>query len=354
LVQFVKDRLHSFDIILISDYGKGLLSETLVQQIIQVAKEAKKPVIVDPQGLNFKKYAQATAITPNKREASLAAGIEIGDDASLTAAGQKLLHEIPVQQVVMTCGKEGMVLFEDGKKPHWMGAKVRQVFDVSGAGDTVLAVLGLGLASGISFRLAASLANVAAGIVVGKVGTATVSREELQRAIESSLDALSAKQKTLPDLIPIAQRLSAEGKTIVMTNGCFDLLHVGHIQLLSASKKMGDVLIVAIDDDESVRALKGQGRPIIAAQERVRIISALDCVDYVTLFSTKELESLIEAIRPNILTKGSNYTTETVMGRQMVERFGGRVALLPITEPVSSTKIIDQIKGSRSEGKKKP
>jgi D-beta-D-heptose 7-phosphate kinase/D-beta-D-heptose 1-phosphate adenosyltransferase len=353
LVQFVKYRLHSFDIILISDYGKGLLSETLVQQIIHVAKEDKKPVIVDPQGLNFKKYAQATAITPNKREASLAAGIEIVDDASLTTAGQKLLHEIPVQQVVMTCGKEGMVLFEDGKKPHWIGAKVRQVFDVSGAGDTVLAVLGLGLASGISFQLAASLANVAAGIVVGKVGTATVSREELQRAIEPSLDALPAKQKTLPDLIPIAQRLSAEGKTIVMTNGCFDLLHVGHIQLLSASKRMGDVLIVAIDDDESVRALKGQGRPIIAAQERVRIISALDCVDYVTLFSTKGLESLIEAIRPNILTKGSNYTTETVIGRQVVERFGGRVALLPITEPVSSTKIIDQIKGGRSGGEKK-
>jgi D-beta-D-heptose 7-phosphate kinase/D-beta-D-heptose 1-phosphate adenosyltransferase len=217
----------------------------------------------------------------------------------------------------------------------------------------VLAVLGLGLASGLSFRDAAALANVAAGIVVGKVGTATVSREELQRAIEPSLDAWSAKQKTLPDLIPIAQRLSAEGKTIVMTNGCFDLLHVGHIQLLSASKKMGDVLIVAIDDDESVRALKGKGRPIIAAQERVRIISALDCVDYVTLFSTKELEGLIEAIRPNILTKGSNYSTETVIGRQMVERFGGRVALLPITEPVSSTKIIDQIKGNRSEDKKK-
>ena len=353
LVEFVTDGLHSFDIILISDYGKGLLSETLVQQIIHVANEDKKPVIVDPQGLNFKKYAGATAITPNKREASLAAGVEIVDDASLMVAGQKLLHETRVQQVLMTCGKHGMVLFEDGNKPHRIAAEVRQVFDVSGAGDTVLAVLGLGLASGLSFRDAAALANVAAGIVVGKVGTATVSREELQGAIEPSLDAWSAKQKTLPDLIPIAQRLSAEGKTIVMTNGCFDLLHVGHIQLLSASKKMGDVLIVAIDDDESVRALKGKGRPIIAAQERVRIISALDCVDYVTLFSTKELEGLIEAIRPNILTKGSNYSTETVIGRQMVERFGGRVALLPITEPVSSTKIIDQIKGNRSEDKEK-
>jgi len=353
LAEFVTDRIHSFDVILISDYGKGLLSETVLRQVIQVARENKKPMIIDPKGLNFKKYAEATAITPNKREASLAAGVEIVDDASLMVAGQKLLHEIRVQQVLMTCGKHGMVLFEDGKKPHWITAEVRQVFDVSGAGDTVLAVLGLGLASGLSFRHAAALANVAAGIVVGKVGTATVSREELQRAIEPSLDAWSAKQKTLPDLIPIAQRLGAEGKTIVMTNGCFDLLHVGHIQLLSASKKMGDVLIVAIDDDESVRALKGTDRPIVAAQERVRIISALDCVDYVTLFSTKELEGLIEAIRPNILTKGSNYSTDTVIGRQMVEKFGGRVALLPITESVSSTKIIDQIKGNRSGDKKK-
>jgi D-beta-D-heptose 7-phosphate kinase/D-beta-D-heptose 1-phosphate adenosyltransferase len=353
LAQFVKDRIHSFDVILISDYGKGLLSERLVREIIHVARENKKPIIIDPKGLNFKKYAEATAITPNKREASLAAGIEIVDNASLAVVGQTLLHEIPVQRVLVTCGKDGMVLFESDKKPYWIAAEIRQVFDVSGAGDTVLAVLGLGLASGLSFRHAASLANVAAGIVVGKVGTATVSREELQRAIAPSVDALSAKQKTLSDLISISERLRAEGKTIVMTNGCFDLLHVGHIQLLSASKTMGDILIVAVDDDASVRTLKGQGRPIISAQERVRIISALDCVDYVTLFSTKELESLIDAIRPNILTKGSNYTTQTVIGRQMVERFGGRVALLPITEPVSSTKIIDQIKGDRSEGKKR-
>jgi D-beta-D-heptose 7-phosphate kinase/D-beta-D-heptose 1-phosphate adenosyltransferase len=202
----------------------------------------------------------------------------------------------------------------------------------------------LGLASGAAFRQAAVLANVAAGIVVGKVGTATVSREELQRALEPSVGRLAAKQKKLSDLVPIVERLRAEGKTIVMTNGCFDLLHVGHIQLLSASKKMGDVLIVAIDDDGSVKALKGEERPIIGAQERLGIISALDCVDYVTLFSTEELEHVIEAIRPDVLTKGSNYTTETVLGREVVERSGGRVELIPITEAVSSTRIINEIK----------
>jgi D-beta-D-heptose 7-phosphate kinase/D-beta-D-heptose 1-phosphate adenosyltransferase len=344
LVQFVKERIHSFDVILLSDYGKGLLTKILLQQVIDVARENNKTIVVDPKGLNFKKYAGATAITPNKGEASLAAGIEIVDDVSLVAAGRKLLHDIPVQKVLMTCGKEGMVLFEDGKEPYRIATEARQVFDVSGAGDTVLAILGLGLAAGASFRQAAALANVAAGIVVGKVGTATVSREELQRALEPTLAGLAAKQKTLSDLIPIAERLRAEGKSIVMTNGCFDLLHIGHIKLLSASKKMGDVLIVAIDDDESVKALKGEKRPIIGAQERLRIISALDSVDYVTLFSTKELEHVIEAVQPDILTKGSNYTTETVLGREIVERSGGRVVLIPITEAVSSTRIINQIK----------
>ena len=344
LVQFIKERIDDFDVVLLSDYGKGLFTEILLRQLIDAAKQHKKAIIVDPKGLNFKKYAGATAITPNKREASLAAGTEIVDDVSLIAAGRRLLQDIPVQKVLMSCGKEDMVLFEHEKEPYRIYTEARQVFDVSGAGDTVLAVLGLGLASGAAFRQAAALANVAAGIVVGKVGTATVSREELQKALEPSVRALAAKQKTMADLVPIVERLRAEGKTIVMTNGCFDLLHVGHIQLLSASKKMGDVLIVAIDDDGSVKALKGEERPIIGAQERLGIISALDCVDYVTLFSTEELEHVIEAVQPDVLTKGSNYTTETVLGREVVERSGGRVELIPITEAVSSTRIINEIK----------
>jgi len=344
LVRFVENHIHKFDILLFSDYGKGLLSEAFLQQVIGVANKSGKPVIVDPKGLSFKKYTGATAITPNKREASLAVGIEIFDDESLTAAGEKLPSEISVQNVLITCGKDGMILFEAGKRPYWIEAEVRQVFDVSGAGDTVLAVLGLGIASGMSFREAAALANIAAGIVVGKVGTATVSREELQAALGPPVAASAAKEKSMSDLGLLAERLRGEGKTIVMTNGCFDLLHVGHIRFLSASKEMGDVLIVAIDDDDSVRMVKGKDRPVISAEQRVGIISALDCVDYVTLFSTNELEGLIETIRPDVLTKGSNYTTGTVSGRELVERFGGRIALIQITEPVSSTQIINQIK----------
>jgi len=344
LAQFVRDRIDEFDIVLLSDYGKGLLTDTLLRQVIDEAGKKARPVIVDPKGLNFKKYAGAALLTPNKKEASLATGIEMVDHESLMAAGKALLREIPTQQVLITCGKDGMVLFENGKVPHRIAAHVRQVFDVSGAGDTVLAVLGLALASGASLQQAAALANVAAGVVVGKVGTASVSAEELVKALSPSAEALANKYKSVSELTALADRLRAEGKTIVMTNGCFDLLHVGHVKLLSASKKMGDVLIVAIDDDDSVQILKGKGRPIIGAQERLGIISALDCVDHVTLFSTNDLESLIEAVRPDILTKGSNYTTETVLGREIVERYKGRVVLVQITEPVSSTQIINQIK----------
>jgi D-beta-D-heptose 7-phosphate kinase/D-beta-D-heptose 1-phosphate adenosyltransferase len=344
ITDFVKDRIDSLDLVLISDYGKGLFSDRLLRQIIEVAGTNGKPIIADPKGLDFKKYAGATAITPNKKEASLAAGIEIVDDESLEAAGWKLLEETGVEKVLMTCGKDDMVLFENGRKSYRISAEARQVFDVSGAGDTVLAVLGLGLASGGSFRQAATLANVAGRIVVGKVGTATVSIEELRKAFETSGDALAAKHKTLSDLALIVEQLRAEGKTIVLTNGCFDLLHVGHIKLFAASKQKGDVLIVAIDDDDSVSALKGEGRPIISEQERVRIISAMDSVDYVTVFSTKDLESLIEAIRPDVLTKGSNYSDKPVLGREIVEKLGGKVALVPMKEAVSSSQVIDQIK----------
>ena len=350
ITRFIEDNIAHVDVVLISDYGKGLITKRLLSGVISAAQNHKKVTIADPKGLDFSKYSGVSLLTPNKKEAALASGIEIVDESTLLKAGNKILQTVGLDKLLITCGKDGMVLFEQGQEPYRISTEARQVFDVSGAGDTVLAVLGLGLASGGSFRQAAALANVAAGIVVGKVGTATVSRNELQSALEPAVGGLAAKQKTLPDLIAIAEHLRAEGKTVVMTNGCFDLLHVGHIKLLSASKEMGDVLIVAIDDDKSVKALKGENRPIIRAQERLRIISALDCTDYVTLFSSEELENIIEAIRPDILTKGSDYTTETVLGRQIVERSGGRVVLVPVTEVTSSTRMINQIKdGGRGQ-----
>ncbi|MGD2038334.1 MAG: D-glycero-beta-D-manno-heptose-7-phosphate kinase [Desulfobacterales bacterium] len=334
------------DLILVSDYSKGTVTRGLMTQLIAAAQKSNKLVIVDPKGRDFKKYAGASLITPNKKETALASGIEIVDDSSLAKAARRLIEKTAINKILVTCGKDGMVYFDQSKSPYRIHTQARQVFDVSGAGDTVLAVLGLGIAAGYSIREAVALANTAAGIVVGKVGTATVSQAELAAGLGQIPSPTLGKQKTLAELAIIARKLEKNGERVVLTNGCFDLLHVGHIKLLSASKQLGDVLIVALDDDESVNQLKGSGRPIINENERLRIISALDSVDHVIVFSSHELNDVIEAVRPAVLTKGSNYGTEAVRGREIVERYGGRVEIIPITENISSSRIINSIKSS--------
>ena len=347
LSRCITEIVPSVDVVLISDYGKGVVTPSLLSQAADAAKRHAKVIIADPKGLNFKKYTHVTVLTPNKKEAGAAAGIEIITDADLIAAGNKILRSVQIDSLLVTCGKDGMVLFERNEAPHKIGAEARQVFDVSGAGDTVLAVLGLSMASGASSKEGAALANTAAGIVVGKVGTTTVSPAELSAALYPHRDALPLKQKQLSDLPDLCRELKRQGKRIVLTNGCFDLLHAGHIQLFSASRQLGDVLVVAIDDDESVTKLKGPERPVLGAKERVRVLSALDSVDYVVVFSTGELETIIETLEPAVLTKGSNYTSDRVYGRERVERIGGRVVLIPIVEDTSSSRIIDSIKKSR-------
>jgi D-beta-D-heptose 7-phosphate kinase/D-beta-D-heptose 1-phosphate adenosyltransferase len=237
-----------------------------------------------------------------------------------------------------------MVLFEKGRMPREIRSEARQVFDVSGAGDTVIAVLGLALAAGADWLDAARLANAAAGIVVGKVGTATVSRKELALAVASAGTDRLDKLKDINELEALGAEIRRRGQRIVMTNGCFDFLHAGHLNLFSASRRLGDVLVVAIDDDDSVRAIKGPGRPVIGVRERVRTLCALDAVDYVVVFSGGDLERLIDRLRPDVLTKGGNYGLRDVVGRQRVEAHGGRVALIPITEGLSSRAVIENIR----------
>lgn len=346
IAKYLEEKIPDVDVVLISDYGKGLITEALMARLIAAAQKHKKITIADPKGLDFSKYSGVSLITPNKKEAALASGIEVVDEKTLIEAGNKILQRVGIDKLLITCGKDGMVLFDRNKAPYKIRAETRQVYDVSGAGDTVLAVFGLSVASGISFEDGAVLANTSAGIVVGKVGTATVSRQELSSALKH--DDISLKHKDLSELPVLIQDMKKKGKRLVMTNGCFDLLHAGHIMLFSASKKLGDVLIVAIDDDDSVRDLKGKGRPVISARERVRIISALDSVDYVVVFSSQELSKLIEIIRPDVLTKGSNYASEEVFGRELVEQLGGRVVLIPVTEKISSTRIINNIRNSET------
>jgi D-beta-D-heptose 7-phosphate kinase/D-beta-D-heptose 1-phosphate adenosyltransferase len=370
IVRIIENKMPDIDVVLISDYGKGLITESMLSQVIASAKKHKKMTIVDPKGLDFSKYSGVSLLTPNKKEAALASNMEIIDEPSLEKAADKILQNVDLDQLLITCGKDGMILFEKNQEPFKVKAEARQVFDVSGAGDTVLAVLGLAVASGISIKNSLAIANAAAGMVVGKAGTATVSKQELASALKivmgkvgtaasseqklasalkSDVHNLPAKYKRFSELPALIQDLKKKGKRLVLTNGCFDLLHAGHIMLFSASKHMGDILIVAIDDDESVKTLKGSGRPVINEKERVRIISALDAVDYVVVFSSPELKKLIEIIQPDVLTKGSNYTDKEVFGRQLIEKYGGRVALIPVTENISSTRIIDNIKSVRQE-----
>ncbi|MDF1593518.1 MAG: D-glycero-beta-D-manno-heptose-7-phosphate kinase [Desulfobacterales bacterium] len=332
------------DMVLISDYGKGVVTPALFSRIIEIARGLGKRTVADPKGIHFDKYNGVTLLTPNLKEAALAAGIEMITPATPIEAGERLLKTLKIENLLITCGKDGMVLFEKGEEPFQIRAEARQVFDVSGAGDTVLAVLGLALAAGASLRSAAGVANTAAGIVVGKVGTATVSPKELADAINPPDDAAARKHKSLSELAEIVGELQKQGKKIVLTNGCFDLLHAGHIRLFQASRQLGDVLIVALDDDASVKKLKGAGRPVLLAQERVRILSALDSIDYVVVFADAELPRLIESLRPDILTKGSNYEAAEVFGHDLVEKHGGRVALVKVTEEISSSRIIDAIK----------
>ena len=340
----VEKRVPGSDVVLISDYGKGVVTHELIRRICDSAQQHGKITIADPKGIVFSKYSGVSLLTPNKKEAGLAAAIDIHDEDTLHAAGKKLLDSLSIEKLLITCGKEGMVLFERGARPYRIPAKARQVYEVSGAGDTVVAVLGLAVATGSSIKDAAALANTAAGVVVGKVGTATLSPKELEVGMAPSGDHAVIKHKLMGELPVLVQELRKKGKKIVLTNGRFDLLHAGHVMLFSASKQLGDVLIVATDDDDSVRDLKGPGRPVIQARERVRILCAMDSVDYVVVFSSGQLEQLIRTVQPDVLTKGSKYETEEVAGRELMEKFGGRIALIPISEDTSSTRIINNIR----------
>ncbi len=346
ILERTKNVFDGIDAVLLSDYGKGVAVPEFCAELAHRARKAGKLAVADPKGRDFSKYAGFTLLTPNRAEALLAAGLEAADDPDLFKAGARLLATVTVEHVLVTCGAEGMVLFSRGEKPQAFPTRSRQVFDVSGAGDTAAAALTLALACGFSLPQAVEIANAAAGVVVGKIGTATVNREELAVELSEKADPAARKRKSLEALSVICADLRRQGKRLVFTNGCFDLLHAGHVRLLAASRALGDILIVAVDDDASVSALKGPGRPVIAVEQRARLLSALDSVDYVLVFATGELEAVIAALRPDVLTKGGDYEKKPVVGRPLVESWGGQVVLIPIEENVSSTRLIEKIRNS--------
>jgi D-beta-D-heptose 7-phosphate kinase/D-beta-D-heptose 1-phosphate adenosyltransferase len=336
--------LPSVDGIVCSDYRKGVCTRELLQPLFARARSAGRPIVVDPKVGDFTLYAGATVLTPNLAEVEQASGIQAHDEAALVRAAGLLLRQSQARVLLVTRGKDGMTLFQPAQTPAHIPAQAREVFDVTGAGDTAVAVFGMALLSGLSPLEAARLANVAAGIVVGKVGTAVVTPQELRLACRQGGIPEVEKIVPLDELVCALQDHRARGERLVFTNGCFDLLHVGHVQYLQQARRLGDRLIVALNDDASVRGLKGSGRPLIPVAQRAQLLAALACVDYVTWFGDPTPLELIKLIRPDVLVKGGDYTLDAVVGRPEVEAYGGVVRLIPAVEGVSTTTIINSIR----------
>jgi len=342
ILEYVKKVISALDVIYLSDYFKGLLTDRLLAEIFAIGRAAKVPVLVDPKGEDYRKYLGATLLTPNRKEAQQATGIVINDEASLIKAGRQLLDELDLEAVVLTRSEEGMTVFSDAGEIS-LPTVAREVYDVSGAGDTVLSLFGLGMAQKLPLECSAALANLGAGVVVGKVGTSTVSAQELLAAIGKLHHDSDAKIKSPALLESILAGEKQNGKSVVFTNGCFDLLHVGHVKYLQAARQLGDLLVLGLNSDDSIRRLKGSGRPLIDQDERAHILAALNCIDYVVIFDEDTPLELISLLRPNILVKGGDYTVEGVVGGELVESYGGRVELINFVDGKSTTNIINKI-----------
>lgn len=342
LIAYVRSAVGRSDIVIISDYGKGVITEVVAQGVINAAKAAGKKVLVDPKGKDYAKYRGAYLLTPNKKEASEATGILIKDGVSLNEALLVLKNTCELECSMITLSEDGIAI-HDGKMRRFPTV-AKEVYDVTGAGDTVIASLSFALASGYPIDEAAPFANHAAAVVVGKIGSATVTLDEID-TYESSLHQSASDQhiKTQSEIVSIAERLKNEGKKVVFTNGCFDILHVGHVKYLQEAKSYGDVLILGLNSDSSVRALKGPTRPVNTEFDRAYILAALESVDYVVIFSDETPHELIKSIRPDILVKGGDYEGKTVVGAE----FAKELRLVQFVDGKSTTATIERINNAK-------
>ncbi len=333
-------------IVILSDYAKGLLSETVCQDIIKQCKAQKIPVLVDPKGADYTKYVGATALTPNKKETAEACSTNI-NDADLITKAIALKNCIKLQFLAVTRGEEGITLIDDGlinNGVHHIAASAKQVFDVSGAGDTVIATLAAGLMHGLTSLEALTVANLAAGVVVGKVGTVPITQADLIEALQAEQGSEQAHK--ICDLVQLMAKVAiwkTQKQKIVFTNGCFDLLHAGHVTYLEAAKKRGDKLILGLNTDRSVSAIKGPSRPVVHENDRARVLAALESVDAVILFDEDTPLNIINAIKPNIIAKGSDYSADQVVGGREVQSWGGEIALIDLVEGRSTSNIIQKM-----------
>ncbi len=331
------------DGILCSDYQKGILTKKVLKTLIHRAQSHKKPVIVDPKNADFSLYKGVTVLTPNQKEVERSVPIKISSKQDLERGAEYLLSLTRAEALLVTRGKDGMILYRPKDKPVEIPTIAKEVYDVTGAGDTVISVFGMAAFYGFSLPESAWLSNMAASIVVGKLGTAVVTLNEISEYLQEEMLRTAHTVLELDELKKIVSLAKSTGKTIIFTNGCFDLIHGGHIEFLQKAKALGDLLIVGLNSDASVRAIKGEGRPIKNQGERANILSALKYVDYITLFDETTPETLIREIRPDVLVKGDDYALDEVVGREIVEGYGARVELLPIVKGLSTTKTVEKI-----------
>ncbi len=326
--------------LVLSDYGKGTLGE--VEALIELGRARGAPVVVDPKGTDFRRYAGATVVTPNLSEFEAVAG-RCASEEELVARSQALVGEMGLEAMLVTRGERGMTLIRPGSPELHLPAQAQEVFDVTGAGDTVVAILAAALAAGEGLADATALANLGAGLAVAKLGTAAVSGPELRRAAmeqqESGGGVMSAEQ-----LLIAVHDARAHGERIVFTNGCFDIIHAGHVGYLAQAKKLGDRLVVAVNDDGSARRVKGPGRPINPVERRMAVLAGLEATDWVVSFSQDTPEELLRALRPEVLAKGGDYTVGQVVGGDFVQSYGGEVYALELLDNCSTSGIVRKVR----------
>jgi len=339
IISAIKKDLFLYDMIILSDYGKGVLTPALCQQIISLASSQNKKVLVDPKGTDYSKYKGAHFLTPNKKEACEATGINIIDDETLLRAGEWLRSECELELSMITLSEDGIAIFDDTM--HKVPTVAKEVFDVTGAGDTVIASLAFAISSGQDIISAAQFANAAAAVVVGKIGSATATMDEIE-SYESTLHQSSSDMhiKSREELGRCVLGARSKNQRIVFTNGCFDILHLGHVKYLEVAKSFGDILIVGLNADSSVRKLKGPERPINPEYDRAYLLAALEVVDYVVIFDEETPYDLIKMIEPDVLVKGGDYEGKAVVGTE----FAKELKLVDFVDGKSTTKTIERIK----------
>ena len=351
LVQGISQQLKSCDIVLISDYDKGVCTPAVMSQIIHETQVAGLRTLADPiRGSDYRKYHGCSAITPNRLEAGLASGLVLDSQDKIDRAACLLQETLDLEAAIITLDKDGMCLKHRDGRLRMFPTRPRQVYDITGAGDMVMSVLGMALAGGASYDAAIALANIAGGLEVEKIGVATVTRDEIIRdLLRSQLTSDGSTQNKVVPLNMLADEIATRrrlGQRIVFTNGCFDVLHAGHVQYLQTARRQGDVLVVGLNSDASVRSLKGPTRPLQSLDARAQVLAGLQAVDYVVAFDEGTPAKLIQAVRPDVLVKGADYRAEDVVGAKFVESYGGRVFLAPLCEGFSTTSLIEKMRAA--------